>query len=83
MAIYQVTTKISADLSDVRIVDAKTKSQAISHTIRNNIEAKALTAGEVVKLMQSGIVVETAINEVAETPEEIPTPAPAQVDNAA
>ncbi len=66
MPIYQVTTKIDDQNFHVRVVDAKTKTQAINHVTRNNVEAKTLTASEVVKLIQSGVAVETALPEATE-----------------
>jgi len=60
MPIYKVTTSTPAGDAQDRIVDAKTKSQAINHVTRGGVEAKVLTASEVVKLIQQGITVETS-----------------------
>jgi len=63
MAIYLVQTQQGDTL-----VDAKSKAQAIGHIIKPLVTAKAVSAGEVVALMQKGVKVETAIEEAA--PEE-------------
>jgi len=60
MAIYLVQTQQGDTL-----VDAKSKAQAIGHIIKPLVTAKAVSAGEVVALMQKGVKVETAIEEAA------------------
>ena len=55
MPIYRVTTP-----QGDRLVEANTKAQAINHITRTTITATTVTASEVVKLMQSGVKVETA-----------------------
>lgn len=53
MPIYLVKTP-----NGDKLVDAKTKAQAINHVIRSTITAEVVTASEAVALVQSGVVVE-------------------------
>lgn len=75
MPIYKVTTSSPSGDAQDRIVDAKTKAQAINHVTRGGVEAKVLTASEVVKFIQAGKEVETAS---AETPEQTEAAQPAE-----
>ena len=56
---------------DDKIVDASSKSQAINHVVKNEYTAAVVTASDVVKLMQDGVVVEKAGEDLSQ-----PTEAP-------
>lgn len=43
-----------------RLIRSKTKNQAIDFVVRGSIEARSVSADELVDLMQSGMVVEDA-----------------------
>ena len=55
MAIYLVESPQGKTL-----VDAKTKSSAINHVMKNIVTAAAVSATDVVKLMGDGVKVEAA-----------------------
>ena len=62
-AVYLITTK-----TQQRIVQAGSKSTAINHVVKSEIECRAITASELVELLGFGLVVETA-----STPKDAPT----------
>ena len=61
MPIYLVKTQ-QGEL----LVEANSRSQAISHVVKTTIEAAVVTASDVVKLMQDGVVVEKAGNNLSQ-----------------
>lgn len=68
MAIYKITTK--ATVSDengakfsgagVRLVDAKTKAQALAHVVADTIDAEVCDTADAVRLGAAGVKVEKA-----------------------
>lgn len=73
MPIYKVTTQVNGAAQD-RIIDAKTKAQAINYVTRSGVEAEVLTASQLLEFIQAGVKVETATEELAEpTPTEAVT----------
>lgn len=59
MATYKVVTKVEGDKL-VRLVEAKTKAQAIAHVIADTISAEPCSIPDAVKLGAEGVKIETA-----------------------
>lgn len=69
MAVYKVVTKAAKNPDDgvpipvvivVRLVEAKTKAQAIAHVVADTIAAEVCEIADAVKLGAEGVQIETA-----------------------
>lgn len=58
MATYKVTTKVEG--AKPRLVEAKTKAQAIAHVVADTIAAEVCEIADAVKLGAEGVQIETA-----------------------
>lgn len=58
MATYKVTTKVEG--AKVRLVEAKTKAQALAHVAGDTLEADVCSVPEAVELGAAGVKVENA-----------------------
>lgn len=58
MAVYKVVTKVEG--AEIRLVDAKTKAQAIAHVVADTIDAEVCEIADAVKLGAEGVQIETA-----------------------
>ena len=58
MAVYRVSTKVEG--AKVRLVDAKTKAQAIAHVVADTIDAEVCEIADAVALGKAGVEIEKA-----------------------
>lgn len=58
MAIYKITTLVVN--GPVRLVDAKTKAQAIAHVVADTIDAEVCEIADAVALGKAGVEIEKA-----------------------
>lgn len=58
MAVYKVSTKVEG--APTRLVDARTKAQAIAHVVSDTIDAEVCDVSYAVALGAIGVVVEKA-----------------------
>lgn len=58
MAVYKVSTKVEG--AKVRLVEAKTKAQAIAHVVSDTIDAEVCEIADAVDLGAAGVKVEKA-----------------------
>ena len=60
MATYKVTTSVAGATAAIRLVEAKTKAQAIGHVVKDQVEAEVCTTADAVELGNAGYKIEKA-----------------------
>ena len=66
MAVYKVVTLIEGAKPQPRLVDAKTKAQAIAHVVADTIDAEVCEISDAVALGKAGVEIEKAGEAAAE-----------------
>lgn len=66
MPIYLVSIKTGRHAAETRIVEAVNKYTAINHVIKDTIDAKTLTASEMLEHIDKGVKVEKAGGDIGQ-----------------